>query len=103
MNIKISRLRTGAAVSEPLVTSVTITLRHLLETDQIAFYEAVMMARQPGYVPFGNTAAALHRLDFIDIYPNLHDTIRDVILASVEGDALSLHMISPFGESGAAA
>jgi hypothetical protein len=73
-----------------------LTLDRLMATDPIALYEAVMMAREPGYEPFGNTGQTLRKYDFIDIYPRLHKTVRDVILAATEGEAGGLHLVSPY-------
>jgi hypothetical protein len=103
MSVKVVTLRTGAEVPEPVIRTVTITMSRLMETDPIAPYEAVMMAREPGYVPFGNTGETLKRFDFIDNFPKLHRTVRDVILAATEGDGMDLRLVSPYAAQEAGA
>lgn len=93
---KVVTLRTGAEVPEPLVRTVTLVLERLMDTNPVALYEAVMMARQPGYLPFGNTGDVLRQYDFIDNYPHLHRTVRDILLAAVDGKAGEMHLISPY-------
>lgn len=101
MSIAIARLRTGVEVPAPLVRTVMLTLTRLTVTDPIAFYEAVMMAREPGHEPFGSTAETLKRYGFIDIYPRLHGSVRDIILAAVDGAEFDMHLVSPYADDSA--
>jgi len=101
MNVEVVTLRTGAKVPAPLVNTVTLVLERLMDTNTIALYEAVMMAREPGYVPFGNTGDVLRQYDFIGNYPRLHKTVRDILLAAAEGDGAELHLVSPYAATGA--
>jgi len=101
MTVAIAKLRTGAEVPDTLVRTVTLTLTRLFDRDPIAFYEAVMMAREPGHEPFGSTAETLKQYDFIDIYPRLHRSVRDVILAAVDGAEFDMHLVSPYADDAA--
>ena len=101
MTTQTTTLRTGIEVHDALVRTVNITLGRLMDTDPIAFYEAVMVARDSSHVPFGNTSQSLRKMHLLESDGRMHDATRDVILASVDGQDFDLHLVSPYAEEAA--
>ena len=89
------KLRTGARVFEVMVTAITISLKELLKANFVAFYEAVEVARNPGHRLFGNTGTVLCERGLLQEDGQMHDNIRAIILASVEGESIHLHLVDP--------
>ena len=88
-------LHTGHVHAKPLVTLLTVLLRRMLdEGEAIAFYEAVMLARNPDHQLFGN---AVEKLTAFGILQDgrMHDATREIIVASVEGEGLGMRLRSP--------
>lgn len=90
------KLRTGVETYKPMLLVVTTALRHLLNSNPIAFYEVVMLARNPNHKMFGNTAAILEGLKLL-VAGRLDNSTRDIILASVDGEGTSMQMVNSTG------
>lgn len=87
-------LRTGAVVPSVLIDVIGLTLDDLFSSDPIAFYELVQLCRNPGHeIFFGQKR--LTELNLIGVNGQPHDATRDIVLASVEGDELSLRLVDP--------
>jgi hypothetical protein len=87
---KVVKLRTGAEVPAPVVEVTIDALIWLMDTNPIALYEAVEIARDKTHVPFGNTGAVLEKIGLL-VHGVMHGAKRAVILAAVEGhDELGL-------------
>lgn len=90
-----TRLRTLAVVPTSVVATTTIALNALLEAGYVvAAYELVELARDPKYQLFGNTGDVLTRFGLL-ANGQLHDTVRDIILASFDGNDLNLTLVNP--------
>lgn len=89
-------LRTGAEVPDVLLRTTAVALRTLMAEHPVALYEAVMVARDKTHEPFGNTGEALRGFGFLDSAGKMHDAIRDIILASAEGDGFDIGLVSPY-------
>ncbi len=89
-------LRTGAEVPRPLVNVTLIALERLMDTYPVAVHEAVLVARDPAHVPFGNTGAALRELHLLSEDGTMHDATRDIILAATGGEDFDLRLVSPY-------
>ena len=88
-------LHTGAVVATPLVATVGMILRRLLdEGAAVPFYEAAMIARDASHRPFGRAGADLEKAGLLE-GGRMHQSIRDVIVASVEGEGFDMKMRSP--------
>lgn len=73
------------------VVAVRMNLEAVLEGNPIVFYEAVMIARDRSHVPFGNAGEKLKEWGLLQSADGqMHSTVRNVILASVEGDGLEM-------------
>lgn len=81
--------------SEQRTLTTLIALRTISETDGIALYEAVMIARDPAHPPWGNSGDTLRRYALIDRDGKMHGTTRNTILSAVKGDDLTLRIESP--------
>ncbi len=97
-------LRNGTEAEKPLVAAITNTLTNLLNEQPIAFYELVRICREPGYTPFGAAGEPLLRLGLARIFGStalenglweVHEAIREIVLASVEGEGSEIRLISP--------
>jgi hypothetical protein len=92
MDIEVAVLRTGAKVPLPLVLTTTVALRTLLREAPLAVHDAVEWARsgQP-------QAFSAKRIEAFGLSQNgvMHDGVRDIIVASAEGDGLDLRLVNP--------
>jgi hypothetical protein len=80
-----------------MVSVVWVALQDLLAANSVAFYEFVQLCRNREHKLFGNTAEVLGTRGWInDGQP--HDATRSIVLASVEGDDLAMHLVSPLPE-----
>jgi hypothetical protein len=93
------RLRTGAEVPRSLVGPTRLALEALMDTNPIALYEAVEMARDPSHVPFGKTGDALRGYCLLDEGGQMHGASRDIILAATEAEAFDIRLVSPYASS----
>jgi hypothetical protein len=89
------RLRNGDELPQPVVMVIFMTLKQLLEEHPIAFYEMVMIARNPSHKPFWNTGAHLARLGILEDGGAMHDATRSVVLASTEGELHEVRLVYP--------
>lgn len=85
-----------------LLAIVTIMSPHKLsEEEPIAFYELNEMCKDRTHKPFGNTGKILLDLNLIsrgrmpEIYSEVHDSIRNVVLSAVDGSGLDMTLGSP--------
>ncbi len=90
-NSKIEELRI-------LVDAIYMSLEKLFEEQPTAFYDVVMMARDKNYKPFGVNGEILCQLVLINKDNSMHDSTRNIILASVEGDMLEMRLVNPIIE-----
>ncbi len=97
-------LKNGANELKPLVLTVMVVLRKMLEigggvTGAILFYELVEICKNPDHKPFGNTGDDLKKLTLLSETGGkyrVHDSIRNIVLSAAEGTDLDLHLVSPF-------
>ena len=99
--MKVAKLKNGSEEAEPLVCVVLSSLELLIQSDPIAFYELVMLARDSSHELFGNAADKLRPLALIENgdTPTIHQSTRNVIISAVEGDGLEMCIVSPFAET----
>ena len=94
-NIETVTLHTGHSHAKALVAVVTMLLRDMLDKGEgIAFYEAVMLARNPNHRLFGNVGEKLTAYGILQD-GRMRDAVREIIVASVEGEGLSMRLRSP--------
>lgn len=96
---RVVELRTGAEVPEPLVATTVLALEALMDTNPIALYEAVEIARNPSHVPFGKTGDALRGLSLLDGSGQMFSTARDIILAATDGGDFDIRLVSPYAST----
>lgn len=89
------RLRNGSQEAEPLVITTGLTLRSLIATQPTVFYEAVMLARDPGHSLWGDTSQPLRKMGLIDATGRMHESVRNVVQSSVEGDGIGMRLVNP--------
>lgn len=87
-NSKIEELRI-------LVDTIYSSLEKLFKENLDAFYDITLIARDKSYKHFGRNGEILCRLGFINRDNSMHDSIRNIILASVEGDMVELKLVNP--------
>jgi len=95
MSIQSVELRNGHEALVPLVTSVTVSLRHLFENDTIAFYEFVMLCRDKTHVLWGNSGEKLKDRGLLLGDGQPHGDVRKIVLASTEGEGMDMILVSP--------
>ena len=87
-------LRSGVKTTHPLVACVMLTLQALFNEQPIAFYELVARCRWPDHALRRGSAAVLERSGLLD-RGTVPDAVREIVLAAVDGDALTLRLTSP--------
>ena len=85
------KLHTGTEVSSIILTTATMNLELLKNTNPIVFYELVSVARDPTHAWFGNSEQDCRDRSLHPEQP----ANRDIILASVTGDAMAMRMCNP--------
>jgi hypothetical protein len=96
--IEMVRLTNGYEVPKPSLESVFMSLQQLQEINPIAFYDAVMLARDPQY-RLNFSLTALRNSPLVDSYNEMHDDVRRILTAIVEGDGMNLRLVNPFSDS----
>jgi hypothetical protein len=95
-------LKNGAKEAKVLVMSTMPLLKDLMEENILAFYELVMVAREPNHQIFGSLANDLLAIQFINSKDgsryHMHNSIRNIILSAVEGEGIDLRIIPPIKE-----
>lgn len=92
------KLKTGKTLPLPVVRGVLHSFTKMMEESDrfigpVVFYELVQKARNPEHEFFGEVAQ--HLGTFIDGSGKIQTTIRDIILACVEGDDLEMTIVDP--------
>ncbi|MHC4405707.1 MAG: hypothetical protein ACYTG0_39175 [Planctomycetota bacterium] len=96
--IETVKLRTGIVEAKALVTSTMHSLKHLLDTKPIVLYELVMRCRDPKHELFGGSDLVhLGLLQKTNKGHYVHESIRNIVLAAVDGDGLDMALRSPIG------
>ena len=90
-------LRTGREVPRILVSTTTMALDALLAdpTGAVACIELLERARDPEHEMFGNTGETLTWYGLLH-GGQIHDAIRDIVLASFKGESFAAVRVSPF-------
>lgn len=92
-------LRNGADEPDHLTAAIYMSLQRLLNTEPIAFVEIVCLARDPGYQIWGGVdgpiAKILKALALLSQDGKMHASTRNIVAASVEGEGLDMHLVSP--------
>lgn len=92
------RLKNGSEEFRPLVASVMVSLRDLLASAPIAFYDLVMLARDDNHRPFGGTGTDLVARCLLANDGqafSMHDSVRNIVLSAVSGEGFDLCIGSP--------
>jgi len=93
-------LRTGKTTLVPLLKVLTLSLRGLFESKPISAYEFVQLCRDPSHQLFGRTGAELLELSLVEMRGTeyvVREDVRDIVLASIEGEELGMHLVNPVG------
>lgn len=93
--MEIVRLKNGAEEPAILVMSTRHSLERIFETEPIAFFELVSLCRDRSHELFGNTGEKLAAFGLVDSNGRVHDSVRSIVLASVEGDDWEMQLVSP--------
>lgn len=88
-------LASGAEIPKITVVTTFINLQELFRTRFIEFYKLVQLARNPGHQLFGQSGDVLRALGFLDGLGKLQGTVREIVLASTEGEDFDLRIVSP--------
>ena len=94
--MKTVTLKNGATEAMPLVTTIMMVLEDLLSNDPMAFYDLVMICRDPNYQPFGNARERLEARGLLAPRAKQpHRSIKNIILSAVTGDDLGMALEDP--------
>jgi hypothetical protein len=88
------KLKNGSEELDGLVGVTMMSVRRLTQTHPIAFYELVMLCRDPKHKLFGNTGQALNDLSLVT-NGQVHDSIRNIVLSAIEGEGMDMTLVSP--------
>lgn len=94
--MKMIVLKNGAKEPEPSVVVITTNLRLLLNSASgaIALYELAQLCKDEKHRLFGTTGKILEQFRLIE-NGYVHDTTRNIVLSSVEGEGLQMRLVSP--------
>ncbi|MER6605893.1 hypothetical protein ABT282_08255 [Streptomyces sp. NPDC000927] len=100
--MRMRTLRTGAEVPEMTIRPIYMAMASLFGNDVsavhvIAGLELVALARDPGHELFGVAGEVLESMGLVDESHQMHESIRCVVLASIEGEGSDVHVVSPVG------
>ncbi len=105
--IETVKLRNGTEEARPLVAVVRMSLEKLLKDKPIVLYELVEICRDPKHVPWGIAGDDLVALNLIgrtqerpqlgpvEVRYTVHQSIRNIVLACVEGEDMDMRSVSP--------
>lgn len=88
-------LRNGSEEFAPLIQGLSMAVAGLTEREPLAFYEAVMVARNPKHEPFGGLGKVLRDMAWISQDGTMRDSIRNYLLSSAEGEGLEMVQVNP--------
>lgn len=94
--IKPVQLANGAIEADVLVEVTMFSLRGLIKTNPIAFYELVTRCRDEKHKLFGNTEEVLMGSGLIQKPGEIHDSVRNIVLSAAKGDGFEMTLGSPF-------
>lgn len=97
-------LRTGIQEASALVKIVALQLREMMNPDlekgarmgdMLALYDLVSKCRDRNYQFFGNNEELLIQRGLVERSGHVHDSVRNIVLASVEGDGMDMRLVNP--------
>jgi hypothetical protein len=91
-------LRTGAEVPDGITRAVLLSLKRLMTKNPVALFELAELARDPSHRLAGGAGTVLRDLSLADEGGNLHDSVRAVVLAAVDGEGTGMYLRSPYAE-----
>lgn len=96
-SIKLVKLKNGSEEPITLVNLVFRVLENLLNNEVMVFIELVCKCRNPQH----KLLVGEKRLQELSLMENgiIHNSIRNIVLSSIEGEGLGLCLISPVAES----
>jgi hypothetical protein len=97
--LELVRLRGGGEEPAALVAVTLLNLKSLLKNHPIAFYELAHLARNRDHRLFGNTGEALRARGLTGPDNHLHDSLRAIIKAAVDGDGMEMALRNPREEA----
>ena len=93
------KLRNGSEELKILVNAIHLNLQAILTKHPISFYDLVTLARDKNYKIFPPNAKCLIQLGLLNEGQpgeyHMHDSIKSIILSSVEGDMLDMKLVDP--------
>lgn len=95
--MEMMQLRNGTTAPGVIVKTVALSLRALWDKKPLAAYDLAMLARDPGYMPFGDAMQVLS--DYHLVTDGVIPTdVRNVVLSAFEGDGMTMRLIDPAAE-----
>lgn len=93
--LTIVTLKNGS--TEPLSAVVVLTtiLEDLFTNKPTVAYELVMICRDRTHTIWGSIAGQLRDLALLQADGRVHDSIRNIVLSSVEGDGMRMTLVNP--------
>lgn len=88
-------LKNGAKEAETVVITTMMSLRHLVDSEPLTFYELVAKCRDNNHQLFGNTGEKLKNLALVQSDESIPDTVRNIVLSAIEGEGLKMSLGSP--------
>jgi hypothetical protein len=102
--MKTVTLRTGAEEPDATVKVVYSSLRAMMDPnpehntrpgDFLALFDLASKCRNRDYQFFGNNEALLVERGLVQPGGRIHDSVRNVVLASVEGEGMEMRLVNP--------
>ena len=93
--MKVIKLKNGSEEALTLVTTISLSIRELLNNKPMALYDMVMKCRDDSYSIFGNNTNTLKNLALLGEDGKVHNSIKNIVLSSIEGEGLDMKFVYP--------
>lgn len=92
------KLKNGSEEDRAMVAVTLVSLKHLIGSDPICFYELVMHCRDANHAPWGNTIHKLQDLALLGADRRPCDSVKNIVLSAVIGEDLGMALGSPVAD-----
>jgi hypothetical protein len=91
-------LRNGSQEPRMIVATTSMAIDRLMQDMPVALFDLVELARN-GTAPFPPCAERLTSLALMTRDGRIHDSIRNIVLSSFEGNDMDMQRVSPFASA----
>lgn len=91
-------LKSGEEVRTSLKKTVMLALQSLMKNHPVAFYEMVMLCRDPDHEIWGDMGETLQDWKLVKPNGKVRPEVREIVLNAVKGEDMDMQLVSPVAE-----